>query len=42
MKSFASRLLNNELTSTDVIVSFLSIISTTLLVIQLVDISILS
>ena len=39
MKSFTSRLLNNELTAKDVIISFLGIISTTLLVIQLVDIS---
>ena len=42
MKSFTSRLLKNELTSKDVIISFLGIISTTILVIQLVDVSILN
>ncbi len=42
MKSFTSRLLNNEMTSKDVVISFLGIISTTLLVIQLVDISLLN
>lgn len=39
MKNFTTRLLNNELTSKDVIISFLGIISTTMLVIQLVNVS---
>lgn len=39
MKNFTTRLLNNEMTSKDVIISFLSIISTTMLVIQLVNVS---
>ena len=39
MKNFTTRLMNNEMTSKDVIISFLSIISTTMLVIQLVNVS---
>lgn len=42
MKNFTTRLLNNELTSKDVVISFLGIISTTILVIQLVDVSLLN
>ena len=42
MKSFTSRLINNEMTSKDVIISFFGIITTTILVIELVDISILN
>jgi hypothetical protein len=42
MKSFTSRLLNNELTSKDVVISFLGIISSAILMIQLVDISLLN
>ena len=39
MKNFTTRLMNNEMTSKDVIISFLGIISTTMLVIQLVNVS---
>jgi hypothetical protein len=42
MKSFTTRLLNNELTSKDVVISFLGIIATTILVIQLVEIGFLN
>ena len=42
MKTFTSRLVNNELTSKDVVLFFLAVVSTTILVIQLVEVSLLN
>lgn len=41
MKSFTSRLLRNELTSTDALITFLGLISSSFLIIKLVEATIL-
>jgi hypothetical protein len=42
MKNFTSRLVNNELTSKDVVIFFLGMISSTILLIQFVQVSLLN
>lgn len=41
MKSFTSRLLKNQLTSTDAAITFLGLISTSFLIIKLVEATII-